>query len=155
MFGIRRREFVTLIGGAAAVWPLTARAQPAMPVIGFLHLTSLENNRENLATFRRGLEDIGYIEGKNVAIEYRWAQGRNDQLPSLVGELVHRQVSVIVVLEKHDWSARSQSGHPSDPNCFCAGRRSGPDRSRRKPQPTWGKSHWHRPFVGRNRSEAP
>ena len=70
-----------------------------MPVIGFLHLISPETNRENLATFRRGLADTGYIEGKNVTIEYRWAQGRNDQLATLAADLVRRQVSVIVVLE--------------------------------------------------------
>jgi hypothetical protein len=82
---IRRREFV--LGGAVAAWPLSTRAQPsAMPVIGFVHLTSLEANRENLPTFREGLADVGYIEGKNVAIEYRWAQGRNDRLPTLVAD---------------------------------------------------------------------
>src|SRR5215475_8368373 len=85
----RRREFISLLGGAAAAWPLAARAQqPAMPVVGFVHLTSVETNRENLATFRRGLEETGYIEGKNLAIEYRWAQGRNDRFPALLTELV-------------------------------------------------------------------
>src|SRR5215831_10128193 len=88
---LRRREFFTLASGAAA-WPLAARAQqPVMPIIGFLHLTSLETNRENLAAFRLGLGDTGYIENKNVAIEYRWAQGRNDRLPTLVAELLGRQ----------------------------------------------------------------
>jgi putative ABC transport system substrate-binding protein len=118
---MRRREFITLIG-SAATWPLTARAQqPAMPVIGFFHLTSLETNRENLATFRQGLADTGYIEGKNVAIEYRWAQGRNDRLPTLVAELVRLQVSVIVVLESTNGALAAKAATQTIPIVFMQG----------------------------------
>ena len=96
---MRRRDFITLLGGAATAWPLAGRAQPpAMPVIGFIHLTSLEQTREYLAAFHRGLGDTGYVEGKNVAIEYRWGEGQNDRLPTLVAELVRRPVSVLVTL---------------------------------------------------------
>ena len=93
---MRRREFITLLGGAAAAWPVAVRGQQsALPVIGFISNASFNERQQHVAAFRDGLNDGGYVEGRNVALEFRWAEGRSERLPTLAAELVRRRVHVL------------------------------------------------------------
>ena len=114
---MKRREFITLLGGAAATWPFAARAQqPAMPVIGVLSSTSPGGDVHRIAAFRKGLGEVDYIEGQNVAIEYREAASQYDRLPGLATDLVRDQVSLIVTLGGGSGCARGKGRDRHDPD---------------------------------------
>ena len=109
---MQRRQFITLVGGTVIAWPLSAHAQqPALPVIGFLHSTSAGPNVGAVSAFREGLKQAGYVEGQNVAIEFRWAEGHYDRLPALATDLVRERVAVIAALGGTGICTCSQGGN--------------------------------------------
>ena len=134
---ISRRRFISLLGGAAAAQPVAAQAQqPAMPVIGVLNVGTSEQFARLMLAFRQGLAEIGYVEGRNVAMEYRWAGSRNDRFSVLAADLVRSNPTVITSSADSFGTSRQGRGL-DDSDSLLHGGRSGPIRTGRQPQPTW------------------
>src|SRR5258708_723512 len=119
---MRRRSSLALLGSAAIAWPLLARGQqPALPVVGFLHSGSPDTSPRYVAGFRKGLSEAGYVEGRNVAITFHWAEGRYDRLPALVADLVGRQVTVIFTAGGSEPARAAKAATTTIPIAFQSG----------------------------------
>jgi putative ABC transport system substrate-binding protein len=118
---MNRRHFISLLGGAATAWPLAARAQQPVPVIGFIGAVSADADKSRVRAFRQGLDELGFVEGRNLAIEYRWVDGRPDRLPDMVADLVRRQVTIIASLAGSPSASAAKAASATVPLVFQGG----------------------------------
>jgi putative ABC transport system substrate-binding protein len=118
---MRRRQFITLLGGAAAAWPVAARAQQAVPIVAFVSGGAANTSTDNVALFRKGLNEVGYIEGQNVTVEYHWLEGQYDRIPALVADLIRRRVAVIATPASTPVSVAAKTATSAIPIVFGVG----------------------------------